>query len=365
MKKGSKYKVYDINKICYIQKKISQGGKTTFWAKVNKSLKRIAQEYFWLLQPKKTELAPTRVKTSQRARCLALTKKNCQCSRKALINEKFCFQHLSQGKKPLVVSPIVARKFDQFYTKQDSVKLCMSWYNELVKINQVKDLIIEPSAGTGSFCSFLFGENTLFLDLFPKNSRIMQKNFLTLEVDTKGYKKVHIIGNPPFKQACAFIKKACQIGDFVAFILPRSYKKDSRKRYFPLNFHCVFSRDLPKDSFIFEGSSKDVPTVFQIWKKKSYNRKLPEKLVSKFFDFVKKQENPCLSFQKVGSRSGRLEINVNKSESSHYFLKLKKNICRDWFLTEYKKIVFEHNNTVAQKSISQQELIFKTNAIKI
>ena len=257
----------------------------------------------------------------------------------------------------------VAKKFDQFYTKKSSAKLCIEWYFRLVKINKYSDLIIEPSAGSGSFYNFIFNatKNKIFLDLYPKHFAVIRQDFLKFEINNNFYNNIHIIGNPPFKQISSFIQKASKLGDFIGFVLPLSYKKDSRKNRFPLNFHCIFSQDLPKNSFIYEGKIKNIPTVFQIWKKESYNREIQKKLISRFFNFVKKNENPCLSFRRVGSKSGWISKDINKTQSTHYFLKLKKNISLDLFLEEYKNVNFLHNNTVGQKSISKQELIYEIN----
>lgn len=356
-------KTYNLSAIKFINKTISKNDVVYYWANVAGVSKRIARKYFFQLQNSGIETVSINFKNFQKKKCLGFTKKGFLCSRLASIDNKYCFQHRIQNKKITSIDYATAKKFDQYYTKKITAELCVLWYRKLVKISKDLDLIIEPSAGCGSFCSFLSNlvSNTLFLDLFPKGSDIIQKDFLTLEISAYNYSDIHIIGNPPFKRLTAFIRKASQIGDYIGFILPLSYKKDSLKNRFPLNFHCIFSKELPPNSFVFEGSTKNVPTVFQIWKKESYNRKLPKKLISNFFDFVKKKENPCLSFQRVGSRSGRLTSDTNKTESTHYFLKFKKNISLNSFLAEYKSVKFLHNNTVGQKSISKQELIYETN----
>jgi len=201
-----------------------------------------------------------------RSKCLGITKKGFQC--KNLVYDSFCYHHKKDtvGKKCVVFDGGVAKKFDQYYTKESSAKLCVSWYCQLVKIDESLDLIIEPSAGCGSFYDFIYNltKNKIFLDLYPKHFDIIRKDFLNFDINSNCYTNVHIIGNPPFKQLTTFIRKACQFGDFIGFILPLSYKKDSKKKQFPLNFHCILSQELPKDSFVYEGKTKDIPTVFQI-----------------------------------------------------------------------------------------------------
>lgn len=83
-------------------------------------------------------------------------------------------------------------------------------------------------------------------------------------------------------------------------------------------------------------------------------------MTSKHIEFVKKNNNPTLAFRRVGSRCGEVSVIVqDKSESTHYFIKLKNCLNIVKFFDIYKKIKFLHNNTVGQKSISQQELLLE------
>ena len=83
-----------------------------------------------------------------------------------------------------------------------------------------------------------------------------------------------------------------------------------------------------------------------------------------FFKFVKKQDNPDISFRRVGVNAGIIseEIN-NKSHQSHYFIKFTNNksiICN---INNLKLTNFEFNNTVGPKSISKPELIHEFNKV--
>ena len=62
-------------------------------------------------------------------------------------------------------------------------------------------------------------------------------------------------------------KKSCNFCNSISFILPKSFKKDSLKKSFPLNFHLIYEGDLPDKSFLVDGVEYDVPCVFQIWEK--------------------------------------------------------------------------------------------------
>jgi len=158
------------------------------------------------------------------------------------------------------------KQFDAYYTNEPAVNFCMTSYCKIVPINNKSDLIIEPSAGAGSFCNSIqtVCQNTIFLDVNPKKRNILKQDFITAELNTSAYKKVHIIGNPPFNQLRSFIRKASEMADYIGFILPRSFKKDSQKKKFPLNFHCIFLEDVPNKSFTFEDKVVSVATIFQI-----------------------------------------------------------------------------------------------------
>jgi len=151
-------------------------------------------------------------------------------------------------------------------------------------------------------------------------------------------------------------------GDSISFILPKSFKKDSMKKYFASNFHIIAELDLPNDSFLVNNKSHNVPCIFQIWKKLSYDREEIKKLEPIGFSFVKKDENPDISFRRVGVYVGKIETDVeDKSIQSHYFIKFdkyNKNI-----LNNLRTIVFNTNNTTGPKSISKQELIKEFNHV--
>ena len=163
--------------------------------------------------------------------------------------------------------------------------------------------------------------------------------------------------------AIKFIKKSCEFCNTLSFILPKSFKKESLKKTFPLNFHLVLEVNLPEKSFLVDNNEHDVPCIFQIWEKKAHERKIIEKLEPLNFKFVKKTEEPDISFRRVGVNAGTIDTNINeKSIQSHYFIKFTKplheeSVNIDEIVESLKKIQFEHDNTVGPRSISKQELI--------
>lgn len=252
---------------------------------------------------------------------------------------------------------------DSFYTNRNIADECISFLKNKIEFSTF-DIILESSAGNGSFSDYFKDkyENKLkAIDIYPMKKYIEKADFLTY--NTENFKgKILSIGNPPFGRqsslAKKFIKKCCVFSNTIAFILPKSFKKESMQKCFPLYFHLVSEKELPKNSFCIEGKSHDVPCVFQVWIKKNKNRTLELKQDPQGYRFVKKDENPDFSIRRVGGTAGTLDINYNsKSIQSHYFIKLDDENLIDKFKEDYTKIVFETNNTVGPKSIGKNEFI--------
>ena len=259
------------------------------------------------------------------------------------------------------------RNNEKFYTKKKIAETCCSFLKDKITIDK-EDLIIEPSAGDGSFIDSikLLTKNYQFYDIEPQNFEIIKKDFLKLDIEKKN-RKIHIVGNPPFGRqssiAKKFIKKCSLFANSISFILPKSFKKESFQKTFPLCFHLIHEYDLPENSFIVEDKEYNVPCVFQIWIKKDYNRELEEKQVPKNFKFVNKEDDHDISIRRVGVYAGQIDTDTeNKSVSSHYFIKFSDKKLLEK-LEEFKSIKFSSDNTVGPRSISKPELIKEFNKI--
>ena len=253
---------------------------------------------------------------------------------------------------------------DKFYTNPDIVQ---KYINTVLSYIDENELLIEPSAGNGVWLKPLKRYNVIGYDIAPEDETVINKNFLELDLNIHK-ENLHFIGNPPFGRQASiarkFIKHICSYkqSKTIAFILPKSFKKQSYQKAFPLKYHLVYQEDVEKNAFLINDTPYNVPCVFQIWKQKDVNRKIPKKEIPKGFNFVKKEENPHYSLRRVGVYAGKIshEI-VNKSKQSHYFIKLD-NDC-EHFVNKYNKIQWNHDNTVGPKSISKQEYIIELNKL--
>ena len=65
---------------------------------------------------------------------------------------------------------------DQFYTTNNIALKCYKQLNILVDINKY-DILLEPSAGTGSFFKLLPTNKRIGLDVAPKCDNILKKDY--------------------------------------------------------------------------------------------------------------------------------------------------------------------------------------------
>ena len=137
---------------------------------------------------------------------------------------------------------------DKFYTKPEVAKECIN----LIPDIDTYDLIIEPSAGSGSFSKQL---NCIAYDIEPEDETIIEQDWLKTEkVETK---TLLVVGNPPFGSrsslAKAFIKHSQKIGaETIAFILPDTFSKISNqsKTLFPKDWRLIVEHKLSDSNFI-------------------------------------------------------------------------------------------------------------------
>jgi predicted RNA methylase len=259
---------------------------------------------------------------------------------------------------------------DKFYTSSSAVGLCIDKIKQHINISRT-DLIIEPSAGNGAFIDGIkiLSNNYKFYDIKPEHPEIVKQDYLQLQVSPiTSPAKIHVIGNPPFGRqsslAIKFIKKSCEFCDTLSFILPLSFKKDSLRAKMPIQFHLVTEITLPKKSFIIDEHEHDVPCVFQIWEKRDHSRGISKKLEPTGYKFVKKTENPDMSFRRVGINAGTITDIIDAQKvQCFYFIKFTNGHTVKENMDKLKNIQFVHNNTVGPRSISKQELIIEFNKV--
>jgi predicted RNA methylase len=165
---------------------------------------------------------------------------------------------------------------EQYFTPNDLAKECVQAVSVLYPLDTFS-IVIEPSAGEGAFLSLLPEKTRIGIDIDPKLGEIIEQDFLTWRPKGIGsQEKVLTIGNPPFGARSAialkFIKHAAEFSDVIAFVLPMSFNKYTFQNMFPREFHLVDSMDCT-DSYKTPTGLSYVKTVFQIWERRTTNRK--------------------------------------------------------------------------------------------
>jgi hypothetical protein len=249
------------------------------------------------------------------------------------------------------------RELDQFYTNPEYAKQVLNTLNI-----EDYDYILEPSVGTGSFYNLLDPNKRIGVDIDPKIDDVLTMDFLKYYPPI--FSRIYTVGNPPFGKnsslAVKFFNHASQFSDTIAFILPRTFRKDSIINSLDPYFHLVSDIDVPKNSFIFKGEVYDVPCCFQIWEKRNIKRE--RKVIYKLSDLKEYFErvDPELadfSIQRVGYNAGKiLTSNFHHySPENFYFIKAHK----DFVLDVFRQIDFKEvkSNTAGFPSVSPSELV--------
>jgi len=286
---------------------------------------------------------------------------------------------------------------DKYYTKSSVANTCVSLMKKYAKPKKLHDLIIEPSAGNGSFLSPM---KTLkcplkMYDIRPEHPQVLERDYLTISLEElyagrSPDTRIHVVGNPPFGRqsslAIKFIKKSCMFAETISFILPKSFKKDSMRKAFSEYFHLVHQHDLDTSSFLVNNKDHDSPCVFQVWVRRTVPRPSSVVHIPQGFFFVKRPDLvvpvqgktptiPHAAIRRVGVYAGRATRTITeedaqaKSDQTHYFIRFLPeayaNEDVDKLVERINNIVYDTDNTVGPRSISKNEMTFAINTLLV
>lgn len=265
--------------------------------------------------------------------------------------------------------------FDKFYTKKEYAKRCIDKVFETYNENYF-GLIVEPSAGNGSFLLQIPNENKIGLDIEPEHKDIIKQDFLTyipkLNDNTKN-KNILVIGNPPFGKVCSlaikFFNHAAQWANVIAFIIPRTFRRTSVQNKLHSSFHLVYDEETDVKNCCFEPKMM-VKCCFQIWEKKSIQRS-PIVLKTqhddwKFLSFGPKDKNgqptppegADFAIRAYGGKCGEIKkdnLGTLRPKSWHW---IKSNISITELISRFKKLDYSvSTDTARQNSIGRGELV--------
>ena len=159
---------------------------------------------------------------------------------------------------------------DKFYTTPEVAESFSKKVDEICDFSSF-DQIVEPSAGSGNFLSYL-PDRTIALDLAPEGENIIQQDFFEYESEYHPlYNPIRVltIGNPPFGSgymnplAKGFFNKAATFSEVIAFIIPQKFMSSWKVQYqLDKSFGLYYSEEVPKFSFTSDGTMSTVAPRF-------------------------------------------------------------------------------------------------------
>ena len=163
---------------------------------------------------------------------------------------------------------------EQSYTPKD---LALELSTQLLVVTGIDHSFLEPSGGNGAFIDALIqlgAKSIEAVDLYPKHPGVQEADFL--KYIPKGENLV-TVSNPPFGRnnslSIPFFNHAAEHSDFIAFLVPRSWRKWSVQNRLDRRFHLVSDQDVAvnyvTDSGEQIGTNNDLRTCFQIWEKRA------------------------------------------------------------------------------------------------
>jgi predicted RNA methylase len=171
---------------------------------------------------------------------------------------------------------------EQFYTPADLALSLTQALGPLIGGLEGR-LVIEPAGGTGAFINAAKLEGAskvISFDIEPKAEEVLLADFL--DADLTEISGAVTISNPPFGRnnslSIPFFNKAAKHSDFIAFIVPRSWRKWSVMNRLDRNFHLIHDVDLSIDYVDDLGEmvwqKSNLRTCFQVWQRKDVEREI-------------------------------------------------------------------------------------------
>jgi len=256
---------------------------------------------------------------------------------------------------------------EQFYTPKD---LAVSLSNKVANVigGLSSRTVIEPAGGTGSFvlaAKELGAKKVLSFDIEPKADGVILADFLTNEI--KGITDAVTISNPPFGRnnslSIPFFNKAAKHSEYIAFIVPRSWRKWSVINRLDRSFHLIHDEDLAIDYVDETGhmlwQKARLNTCFQIWEK----RETPRELIKvKDFGLITKVSplDADVALTVFGYSCGKVRTEFDRiPNSTVMFLKLNDNRV----LAALNRVDFSkfYRNTAYTEALSLQEIRYLLN----
>jgi predicted RNA methylase len=219
---------------------------------------------------------------------------------------------------------------EQYYTPRSLATELVAEVAALVP-DFSKRTVVEPAGGTGAFveAAELAGAARVFsVDIEPKHVRVGHGDYLEIELPEHN---AVTISNPPFGRnnslSIPFFNRAADHSEYIAFIVPRSWRKWSVINRLDRRFHLVSDRDIKIDYVDGEGADlsqrKILATCFQVWQQRDELRPLYKVADHGLVQKVTPHEaDVALTIFGFGCGTVHTEF-ARKANTTRMFLKLK------------------------------------------
>jgi len=271
----------------------------------------------------------------------------------------------------MTTTEIREQGLDKFYTIPKISKKCIESVGLIYDWSKW-ELVIEPSAGNGSFLNVIPIDKKIGIDISPENKDIIKQDFFTYKPE-KGIKDILVIGNPPFGKvsslAIKFFNYASNWANVIAFIIPRTFRRISVHNRLNMNFHLVFDEDIPTNPCSFTPRMM-VKCCFQIWEKREEKREFHDLPTLHddwdFLDFGPKDSNgqptppdgADFAIRAYGGKCGEIvknNLQTLRPKSWHW---IKSKIDTNVLINRFKNLDYSLSfNTARQNSIGKGELV--------
>jgi hypothetical protein len=162
---------------------------------------------------------------------------------------------------------------DKFYTIPAVVDVCIAALGARYDWGDW-GLVVEPSAGSGNFLSRIPTPRKIGLDSAPDGPDIIRQDFFEYEPPV-ATSQILVVGNPPFGKASSlavrFFNHAARWADVIAFVVPRTFRRESIQNRLSAAFRLRHDEDVPvvPCSFV---PKMGVKCCFQIWERAETER---------------------------------------------------------------------------------------------
>ncbi|MEN9603526.1 MAG: hypothetical protein RL545_215 [Actinomycetota bacterium] len=231
--------------------------------------------------------------------------------------------------------------------------------------------VLEPAGGTGAFveaAKAAGAKRVLSVDIEPKHAEVGKADYLETELKLAN---AVTISNPPFGRnnslSIPFFNRAAEHSEYIAFIVPRSWRKWSVMNRLNRNFHLIHDEDLTidyvDDTHTLISQRNLLKTCFQVWKRTDQLRDIVKVEDRGFVTKVKPGEAD-IALTVFGYSCGKVnEEFERKPNTTRMFLKLNHPKALKALKTmDYQRF---SKNTAYTDALSFQEINFLLNeAIK-